>query len=295
MIDLHLHTTASDGILTPTQMVKKAKEIGLSAIAITDHDQVAGVEEGIEAGEKLGIEVVPGVELSAYWKEKDRKEFHLLGYCIDHRNKKLLKRLDFFQKERVRAAKKHLGLLAKVGYKIEWADVLKLAKGSVGKPHIIRACTDNPLNYDLFVKEFGQIPSINDFVQRYMKRGQPAHVEKAGFEPKEAIDLIHEVGGVAVLAHPCFDIPEGEAEIVKTLVVWGIDGLEAIAPYKTPPETKPKIEYFTKLAKDNNLIITGGSDYHGLDGVGAGMGLLKWGFSIPDKILESLEVFSQNS
>lgn len=288
MIDLHTHTTASDGVINPRDLVQKAKEVGLSAIAITDHDQVGGLAEGLAAGKDLEMEVIPGVEISTYWKEKNRKEFHILGYFIDWQNPKLTEKLNFYQNERIRVAKECLKKLNTIGYAADWADVLKIAQGSVGKPHLCRVCFANPANKDLLIKVFGKMPEVNDFVRYYMLPGQAAYVEKAGMEPKEAIDLIHEAGGVAVLAHPCFDVPEGQ-EIIKIMKEWGIEGLEALAPFKTPEATRESIKIFSKMAKENNLLITGGSDYHGLEGIGAGLGFIEWGMEIPDEVLVDLK------
>ena len=127
------------------------------------------------------------------------------------------------------------------------------------------------------------------FIEKYMIPGKPAYVEKAGFEPEEAIDLIHETGGLAVIAHPGFDIEIGDRKTIETLKNWNIDGLEVIAPIETIGKTKKSIAYFTQIAKDYNLIITGGSDYHGIEGVGAGLGMLSWGFKIEAKILDELK------
>lgn len=293
MIDLHTHTIASDGILTSEQLVKKAKGIGLSAIAITNHDQVKGIPEAIEAGKKYKLGIVPGVELSCYWLEKNRKEFHILGYFIDFTNLKLLERLSFFQSEREKRARKSLEILKEFGFESDWNYLLKIASGSIGRPHITRAVLKNPVNKQKLEKEFGSIPSIHDFIEKYMIPGKPAYVEKAGFDPKKAIDLIHETNGVAVLAHPCFEVAEGDKETIVTLKAWGIDGLEAIAPFLTPEKTKYSTEYFLKVAKDNNLLVTGGSDYHGVDGIGAGLGLLEWGMKINDDLLIALKDYHQ--
>ena len=209
-VDLHVHTTASDGALTPRQLVKRAKQVGLLAVGICDHDQIEGIAPAILAGRKEKIEVIPGVELSCYWTERNRKEFHLLGYLFDFKNKKLLRRLRFFQGERKKRAQKIMGIFLKLGYYLEWDNLLKLAEGTIGKPHIARAIFENPKNKKRLLNKFGKLPSVSEFIEEYMVPGKQADVEKAGFEPQEAIDLIHEVKGVAVLAHPGFDIEMGE-------------------------------------------------------------------------------------
>ncbi|MBI4999634.1 hypothetical protein HZB97_02600 [Candidatus Gottesmanbacteria bacterium] len=147
----------------------------------------------------------------------------------------------------------------------------------------------NPANEQKLKSEFGSIPQISDFIEKYMVPGKPTYIEKAGLDPREAINLIHDVGGIAVLAHPCFDVPVGDTATIKVLRDWGIDGIEAIAPFKTIEETRPKIDYFTQIAKKCELLITGGSDYHGIDGIGAGLGLLEWGMKIEDEILENIK------
>lgn len=291
MIDLHTHTSASDGVLSSEQLVKKAKEVGLSAMAITDHDQVKGILPAIKSGEKYHLEIIPGVELSCYWLEKDRKEFHILGYFIDYQDKILTRALDFFQNERIKRAKKMLQLLLGLGYKSDWKYLLSLATGTIGMPHVARTCLDNLENKEKILADFGKTPTISDFIQKFMIRGQACYVEKAGFEPKEAIDLIHQAGGVAILAHPCFDIAVGDTTTIEVLKNWGIDGIEAISPFKTVEETRPKIDYFTQVAKKYKLLITGGSDYHGIDGIGAGLGLVEWGMQIEDRILDDLKEY----
>lgn len=295
MIDLHTHTTASDGALSPKKLVKKAKETDLLAIAVTDHDQVAGIPEALKAGKEYGVEVIPGVELSTYWLGENRKEFHILGYFIDWQAPNLLEKLDFFQKEREKRARKSLKILNDLGYQADWENLRQIAKGSIGKPHIARVVMENSQNESLLKKTFITIPTMSEFIQKYMIPGKPAYVEKSGFDPKQAIVLIKEAGGVPILAHPCFDVPIGDLETVKTLMEWGIEGLEAIAPFKTPEQTRLTIEYFSKVAQDFNLIATGGSDYHGLDGIGAGLGLFEWGMKIEDEILEKLKAVAQNA
>lgn len=291
MIDLHVHTSASDGVLEPEEMVKKAKEFGLTAVGICDHDQIAGIEPALRAGKKYKIEVVPGMELSCYWTEKNRKEFHILGYYCDRGSRELLERLNFFQAERKKRAQKTLLMLKKIGYKAKWDDLLKIAKGAIGKPHISRVITENPENQETLIKIFGQIPDVHDFIKKYMIPGKPTYIEKAGFEPKEAIDLIHQLRGVAVVAHPGFDIAIGDKETIRALRGWGVDGLEAIASIKTPERTKECIAYFSMVAQQNGFLITGGSDYHGIEGIGAGLGMKAWGFEIEEKYLINLKIF----
>lgn len=293
LIDLHTHTNASDGVLEPEILVKKAAEAGLSAIAITDHDQVKSIPRALEAGKLNGIEIVPGVELSTYWLEKNRKEFHILGYFIDFNNANLLEKLSYFQNVRKERAKKSLEILTGLGYQSDWNYLLQISGGSIGRPHITRAVLENPTNKQKLENEFGSVPKMGDFMDKYVIPGKPAYVEKAGFDPQDAIKLIQQAGGIAVLAHPCFDVPAGDLETIKILKSWGIEGIEAIAPFKTIEATKSAIKYFSKVAEENNLLITGGSDYHGIDGIGAGLGLLEWGMKIEGEILNNLKMLTK--
>jgi len=289
-IDLHTHTTASDGVISPEKLVEQAKELDLAAIAITDHDQVGSVKAGVRAGGEVELEVIAGVELSCYWLENKRKEFHILGYFINDQDEELLAKLDYFRQERIRRAQAILAKLQELGYAGEWEYLVQMAQGAIGQPHIARTILENSKNEEKLLKEFGKIPSIGEFIEKYMIKGRVAHVEKAGFEPKRAVALIHKTGGVAVLAHPCYDVAEGDLMIWQVLKSWGIEGLEAWAPYKTAEETLPKIRYFERMAKEHQMVITGGSDYHGIEGIGAGLGMFEWGLRIKSKMLENLKV-----
>jgi len=142
-IDLHVHTTASDGVYTPTQIVKKAKELGLVAIGICDHDTIDAVKEALNAGKKFGIEVVPGVEITNYWSAKNRREFHTLGYFYDLDSKILNDTLRHFQQVRVERAKKIVKKLQNLGFAVTYPQVKKLAKGAIGRPHPARAVIEN--------------------------------------------------------------------------------------------------------------------------------------------------------
>jgi predicted metal-dependent phosphoesterase TrpH len=291
MIDLHAHTTASDGILSPEQLVEKAKNKGLSALGITDHDSVGAILAAQKAGQNLDLEIVPGIELSCYWLEQNRKEFHILGYYCDLQNEELIEKLEFFRQERLRRAQKSLKVLNNLGYTGDWDYLIKMATGTVGRPHLARTILENPRNQEKLFKDFEKIPNVSQFIERYLILGQPAYVEKAGFEPHEAINLIHRTGGIAVLAHPCFDLKLGDLTTTKALKNWQLDGLEAFAPYQEPGKTKIKIDYFVNLARKFAFLVTGGSDYHGLDGVGAGLGMLEWGLSIDDHYLTDLRAW----
>ncbi len=289
-IDLHTHTTASDGNLDPSDLVKKARRTGLQAIAITDHDQVGGIKEAEEAGKEYNLEIVTGIEITCYEKNaKEKKEFHILGYFIDYKNKELLNYLEKVQKGRVDRAKNMVDRLSDLGWNIDWIEVRMRAKGSVGRPHIAKTVLEKEANLKKLDNEFGYMPTVSDFIKKYLIPGKPAYFEKFAYNPKQAIELIKKSQGLAVLAHPCYDVPEGEEEIIERFKKWGLIGLEAIYPYKDIKKSKEKIEYFTCLADKYDLLVTGGSDYHGTEGLGAGLGILNWGLEVPYSILEELK------
>jgi len=293
LIDLHVHTTASDGDYSPEEIVKMAKDSGLSAIAISDHDSVSGIEKAIKSGKENQIEIVPAVELTTYWSEKNRKEFHILGYYFDYKNEELLSILNKCQKNREERAKKIIEKLNKLGFVIVYEDVDKLAKGSIGMPHVAEVVVKNPINQKKIFDDFGEILTIDKFIKIYMTIGKPAYTEKRAIEPFEAIDLIHKIGGVAVLAHPCWDVQIGDEFTIKQFVDWKVDGLEVIQGKETKEESLTYIEYFSSIAKKYNLLITGGSDFHSdkdnKPGGERGLGLQKWGIEISYEVLENMK------
>lgn len=294
IIDLHTHTTASDGILSPTELVKKAKEVGLSAIGIADHDQVAGIDEAIEAGDKCGIEVVPSVELSTYWIEKNRKEFHVLGYYIDWKNKIVLDKLRYFNEEREKRGESSLAVFEELGYAIDRVFFRSIVDGAIARPHIARTILENPKNAELLKKNLGEGYDWQGFFNAYLVPGKPAYREKIGFDPKGVIDFVHDHQGVAVLAHPGWDVAIGDEETLDYFRDLGIDGLEAIAYTETVERSKICIPYFTEYAQKNNLLITGGSDFHGREGNLEGLGMVEWGIEVDYRYLEKLKKYQEN-
>lgn len=291
LVDLHCHTTASDGILSPTELVKLAKEVGLIAVGIADHDQVAGIDEAMVAGGKYGIEVVPSVELSTYWIEKNRKEFHVLGYYIDWKNPSAAEKLAYFKEERDQRAEASLLVFEELGYVVDREFLKSISSGAIGRPHIARTILENPKNAELLNKNLGEGHDWQGFFNAYLTPGKPAYREKVGFGPKEVVNFIHNHHGVAILAHPGYDVAIGDAETLDQFVVWGIDGLEALAPTETIERSKECTKYFSKYAKKNGLLITGGSDYHGIANNTVGLGMIGWGMEIGYEYLEKLKGF----
>ncbi|MEA3406967.1 MAG: PHP domain-containing protein [Chloroflexota bacterium] len=241
-VDLHIHTVASDGLYTPTQIVSMARRRGLRTIAITDHDTVSGVAEALEAARGTSLEVIPGVELST---SSGDIEAHLLGYGIDYTSGALVDRLARFQSLRLQRAKEILRRLRDKGIELSWEQLLDLAGGEcVGRPHIARALQDT--HY---------VDSFREAFDRYLAEGKPAYVPRVKMTPSEAIDLVAEAGGVPVLAHPW-----DQRSLVPSLVDDGLIGLEVYYPQYTPSMTAQ----LKRLAARHQLICTGGSDFHGL-------------------------------
>ncbi len=294
LIDLHTHTRYSDGGLTPTQLVERAKKIGLKAIAVTDHDSVAALPEALQAGARLGVEVVPGIELTAH--EDTDSEFHFLGYFIDYTNTELIEKLKFYQDERTSSAQKSVTKLQELGYKLTWEYVESLATGAVIKPHIAFAVIANKENENKLFEDFGGLPTTGAFIQKYLIPNSPAYFERQAATPAEAIDLIHKIGGVAIMAHPCWDAVRlvqdryiFDDDKIMRLKNLGMDGIEVFAHRDEEGITKLCIDHFLKVAQTLNLKITGGSDFHGFGSGGKDLGFQDFYLKVPYSILEELK------
>jgi predicted metal-dependent phosphoesterase TrpH len=241
-IDLHLHSTASDGRYTPTQLVELALQKELRAIALTDHDTTDGIEEALSAAQQAGLTVIPGVEIST--NVSGDLELHILGYYIDHRHVPLQKRLQGLRESRLVRAREILRLLAKAGLPLPWERVLAMAgHGSIGRPHIAQAMV-----------EAHYVNSVENAFRLYIGKGGPAYVERHKLAPGDAITLVRQAGGVPVLAHP-----SQVTEYIPSLVRAGLAGLEV---YYNGYEEAEK-QSLAKLASKHGLIATGGSDFHG--------------------------------
>jgi len=293
-IDLHTHTIYSDGGLTPNALVCRAKEIGLCALAITDHDNVAATDVAMIKGAELHIEVIPAVELTAYVNED--LDFHILGYFINHRDKTLRDRLDAFQKEREEKSKKVVQNLNNLGFKIDYLEVKKIARGTIAQPHLAYVVINKEENSKKLIAEFGEIPSTGLFIQEYLASGAKAYEPRSAPTLKEAIDLIHQVGGVAVLAHPCWSLTKkvGEKLVfvddqVENLVKLGLDGLEVFAHRENKKDTQECIKHFNTLARKFKLIKTGGSDFHGFGSAGKDLGYEDFYLKVPYSVLNDLK------
>ncbi len=240
-IDLHTHTTASDGALPPEDLVALAVACGIAVLGITDHDTTDGLEPARAAAARERLTLVPGVEISTH---HPAGELHILGYGIPSDDQELEALLARSRKSRVERAKRMLGLLANLGMPIGWDRVRALAgEGTVGRPHIAAA-----------LQEAGHVRSVQEAFERYLGNGRPAYVPREKIGPCEAIAAIHRAGAVAVLAHPAEHL-----SVTSELVECGLDGLEAYYTGYSPEVTASIVQ----LANTHGLFCTGGSDFHG--------------------------------
>lgn len=244
--DLHMHTNFSDGKLTPKQLVNQALKVGLQIISITDHDNINGLQEAIEYGERVGVKVIPGVELSSTHRDR---EVHILGYFIDYENEKLLKFLTTLRYARITRLEKMISKLNDLGSKITMEDIMvDLTEDiSVGRPHIAKA----------LVRE-GFVKSTAEAFIKYIGDNKLAYVKKPAPPAAEAIKLISEIGGLSFIAHPGKIV---RGEMLDELLKEGLDGIEVIHPSHTSED----VEYFSAIASQNFLLVSGGSDFHGLN------------------------------
>lgn len=242
--DLHTHTNFSDGYCTPDELIHKAKKAGLRYLAITDHDNVDAVEEAIQLGKENGLEVIPGVEISA---EHNGREVHILGYFFDYKNAELLTYLKNFRVERIKRAEKIIEKLNGLGFALKIEDVLAKAKGngSIGRPHIA-----------ISMMELKYTDNYYEAFNKYIGDGKSAYVKKPNIAAQDAIKLINKSGGLSFIAHPGKNIRE---KTLIELIEFGIDGIEILHPSHSPAD----ITYFQTIMGQYFLLESGGSDYHG--------------------------------
>ncbi len=249
-IDLHAHTTASDGSLSPTELVQKAKDAGLGALAVTDHDTLAGLPEAIVAASRCNLELVPGVELSV---EDDGGRFHLLGYLFDPDDRPLQDALVDLRRSRAARNTQIAEKMGHLGLPVTMSDVRAEAGSGevIARPHFAQA----------LIKK-GVVGSVQEAFDRFLSTGKPLYLPKQVLTPRDAITLIHGAGGLAVMAHPGL-APLNEDALAKLIGRLaqddGLDGIEAYYSQHSPAQT----ERFLTLAQRLSLIVSAGSDFHG--------------------------------
>lgn len=244
IFDLHVHTTFSDGLLTPEQVIDLALKKNIDGIAITDHDTILGIEPAIAYSNEVGnIKVIPGIELGCIFKDE---EVHILGYFIDYKGEKIIDITKRLRRNRIARGLEMIKKINDLGMELTIDEVKKLSnKDYIGRPHIARALINR-----------GYVTSIQDAFNKWLNRGMPAYIERDTLTLIETINLIHQSNGIAVLAHPGLLI---DKEIIYYCIDNGIDGLEAIHSKHNDDDVKFLIEISKKLG----IIITGGSDCHG--------------------------------
>lgn len=276
IIDLHTHSTYSDGTDTPEELIRAANEKGLSALALTDHDTVAGVPEFLHAGANhSGLLTIPGVEISTLYF---RREIHILGLFIDHTNAKLQDFLNDIQAKRQRRNELMAAKLTSLGYETDIETVRELAKGEiVGRPHFASHLMEN---YDF--------EDFQDIFDKLLKRGAPAFVPRSLPSPLKAIEMIHNAGGLAVWAHPIYRKSKERSwcrKILKELVPAGLDAIEAYYTQFNEQQTR----IIRELAAEFNIALAGGSDYHGSHHPDISLGIGYGELHVPADILPELQ------
>lgn len=267
--DLHLHTNFSDGTFTPEELVLQAQNVGLSCIALTDHDSVEGCVRAAAAAAAVNMEFIPGAELTA---EYDDIELHVLGYFLDIHNEKLLSEISRFQAGRQQRIHQMVARINELGVPLQVESVFALANcQSPGRPHVARAMI-----------KAGLVRNLDEAFDRFLKKGRPAWVPKSKISALDAIELVHQAGGLAVMAHPGLNRTD---EIIPALVEFGMDGIEC---FHTKHSTTMS-ERYLEIADKYNLLITGGSDCHGFSKNKPLIGTVKLPYSHIEKMKEKVE------
>jgi len=278
-IDLHIHTTASDGTCTPSEIIQMALEKGLGAIAITDHDTLAGTRAALAVQPPERLKLLSGVEISTAAPDgfPMAGSLHILGYGVDVNDGPLEQALVDLQHARDERIPKIVGLLNRAGLPISIADVMAMVvEGSAGRPHVAQALIHAGIARD-----------VNDAFDRYLSKGQPGYVEKRRIPCRQAIALIRAAGGIAVLAHP-YLAPGGQSEALADLLAalcdMGLQGIEAYYSRHTPAN----VALYLEMARRFDLVVTGGSDFHGdlIPDIQLGSG--QGDLSIPYSVYEAL-------
>ena len=265
LIDLHLHTYYSDGTFTPEQVAKAAEEMKLAAISLTDHDTIEGCDRLAKACDERNIEFIPGTELSV---DIEGNEMHLLGYFLDTQNERLITETTKYQQNRTNRVHGLVDQLNELGIELDADDVFDLAKCKApGRPHVARALVKH-----------GFCGSVDEAFSRFLRRGGAAWVPKTNVDYREGIELIHQAGGLAVMAHPGLNKID---HLIPDLVKAGLDGLECWHT-RHPKSTAKR---YREMAERYGLIITGGSDCHG---AGRGHPLIGT-VRVPYEILEKMK------
>lgn len=275
IVDLHAHTTASDGSYTPTELVRYAKKKGLSAIAITDHDTIAGVEEASIEGRKLGIRVIPGAELST---RMDDCDVHMTSLFINCKNEQLIKRLDDMAASRQERNYKMVDKLHEAGFQIDRSDLDALGEGKIlARGHIAQILIAR-----------GYATELKEALRKYLSKGTPGYVQKEVLSPEECIRLVHDAGGLIFVAH-LHQIdpqdPEHCKDVARRLIRMGADGLET-QYCEFDDEWRQATE---QIAQECGCLRSGGSDFHGAMKKGLDLACGYGDLQVPYTFLEAMD------
>ncbi len=275
-VDLQTHSTYSDGTFTPRQIVHRADEKGLAAVALTDHDTVAGLHEFQQAGEDASLETIPGIELSCRVLKQD---VDVLGYLIEPDHATLQDRLERLRQHRRERMPKMLDRLQEHGIQLDLEHVEAHATGDVlGRPHLAQALV-----------EHGHVETVDEAFERYIGSNGPAYVPKKRLGPQQAVDIIHDAAGVAVMAHPCYVHPAYFPQVLETLVEAGLDGIEVYYP----DHDDNHVAFFTQQAQQHDLVMTGGSDFHGNNKPHLELGTGRGDLNVPYRCVQALRSSKQ--
>jgi len=273
--DMHVHTNFSDSTFSPSEVVELAKREGLDAISITDHDSVEGIPVAILHASKLGIEVIPGIEITI---EKDLHEIHILGYFIDWQAEWFRDKIKIMRDSRIERMQEMIRLLKNEGIEVDFDDVMKIAgKGSLGRLHLAKT-----------MMKAEKISTIQEAFRKYIGFKKSCYVPHMVYSPKEAIGMILQAGGVPVLAHPKLI---GKDEMISGLIDCGLRGIEV---YHSDHDKQTEKKYL-KIAQKRKLLVTGGSDCHGLGKDRVLIGSVKIDYELVTKIKEEAIKIKDNN
>ena len=279
-VDLHMHTTHSDGTFTPRELIRHAREKGLTCISVTDHDTMSSFDECADEAKKIGIELIPGIEISAQFEPGT---LHVLGFFLDRNQAELRSTLESIQKARKERNPQIIEELNRLGIDITLKEVEAESGGKqIGRPHFAKV---------LFKK--GVVKSMDDAFNQYLGKGKSAYIDKRRLSSRDSIQRIREAGGIAVIAHPKQMFPDVEAihelplleKELARLVEEGLGGIEAY----NSCQSRQEAEQYKRLAKRFNLFVTGGSDFHGANKPDVVLGSIGNGAELDYKVVEEMK------
>ncbi len=279
-IDLHVHSTGSDGTLSPTALILEAKRLGLSAMALTDHDSVNGVPELVAAGAAHGLETIPGVELST---EYEGTEIHVVGLFIDITNEALLTQLHMFRDNRDNRNLKMVDRLREEGFSITAEALYERNPNTVvARPHIAR-----------YLMETGQVKDMQTVFDQYIGDGCICYVDRYKITPMRAVEIIHAAGGLAILAHPCLYKMTRQTmlQMIGEMKAVGLDGIEALYSCNEGDDEAT----YRQIAADFDLLLSGGSDFHGSNKPHIQLGSGKGNLFVPYELLENMKAYRKDT